>query len=310
LVEKLFDDGVGEYADQIGIVGQDIEGAGTWNVGIRSEWRNSCYELAFHPKVPGLLWGAWSGRHNLPGEELSGNRYEIGGVAVSADGGATWQPSENAGLPNRPVTSICFDRRLKGPTLYAAVFGGGVYASRDGGKRWEAMNDGLPGDARAWRLRQGPDDTLFLICARSKPGGVWRYEEAARRWRRADTGFADVRDLMVGKDAKKDGGFLAIAVAGEGGGVHVSNDAGTTWRRIFDQGVTSLDCTADGRTWWACGAGLWRSTDGGGTWSKLPFPFAQLNDVTIDPADAKTVWIGSAGGGIFKGPSTSKKAGK
>lgn len=285
---------------------------GTWNMGLRSEWRNSCYELAFHPKEAGLLWGAWSGCHNLPGADLGGGRHEVGGVAISKDGGASWTPCENAGLPDRPATSVCLDRRLKGPTLYAAVFGSGVFASRDGGQRWEAMNDGLPGDARAWRLRQAPDDALYLACARGRPGGVWRYDEAGKRWRRLDTApaFADVRDLVVGRNAKKEAGFLAVAVAGEGGGGFVSEDGGASWKRLFDQPITSLDCTPDRRTWWACGDGLWRSGDGGATWTKHEFPFAQLNDVTVDPADPKLVWIGSAGGGIFKGPLAPGQGGR
>lgn len=278
--------------------------AGVWNIGIKSEWRNSCYDLALHPKEAGLMWGAWSGKHNLPLDDLGGGRHEVGGVAVSKDGGASWTPFENAGLPEKPVTSVCLDRRLKGPTVYTAVFGGGIFVSRDGGVRWEAMNDGLPGDARAWRLRQAPDDALYLICARGRPGGIWRFDEPGKRWRRLDSSpvFADVRDLVVGRDAKKEAGFLAVAVSGEGGGGFISEDAGATWKRIFDQPATSLDCTPDRRTWWACGAGLWRSGDGGATWAKLDFPFAQLNDVTVDPNDPKLVWIGSAGGGIFKGP--------
>ncbi len=86
--------------------------AGIWNAGIKSEWRNSCYEIAVDRRNPARIFGGFSGLHNLPlsSPEAAG-RYNTGGLAVSNDGGNTWTPLERSGLPEKPATSVLLDRR-------------------------------------------------------------------------------------------------------------------------------------------------------------------------------------------------------
>ena len=278
---------------------------GIWNKGIKSAWRNSCYDLAFHPKKKGVMWGGFSGRHNLPGK-LTGSKYEIGGVALSQDGGKSWQAFEDAGLPDKPVTSVCYDHRAKGVTLYAAVYGTGVFVSRNGGQQWAKMSNGLPNNAYAWRLALSSDGTLYLICTHAKPGGVWRFDKKEQRWHRIDNGkLSDVRDIVLSKDKEWDPNYIAVAAFGDNGGVYVSEDAGSQWKRIMDKPVRTVDCTPDKKIWYAAGRGLWRSANGK-TWQQLEFPFTDLNDVTIDPTRPETLWIGTTGGGVFRGETGVK----
>ena len=45
------------------------DGGETWTgstAGIPRDWRNTTYALAFDPEVPGLVWGAFGGTHDLP----------------------------------------------------------------------------------------------------------------------------------------------------------------------------------------------------------------------------------------------------
>ncbi len=278
---------------------------GIWNTGIKSEWRNSCYELAVDRRVPGHLYGAFSGFHNLPGADFAPGGHGIGGVAESSDGGKSWTPFEKSGLPELPCTSVLIDR--KSGALYVAVYSSGVYRSTNGGKNFEAVNAGLPGSPLVWRLRQTPDNTIYLACTRGKPGGVWKFEEGKSAWSRVDKSpaLADIRDLRVmesgGKENEK---FLIAAVEGQDGGVYASSDGGETWKKVFATPVRSADRSPDGKTWVAGGEGLFHSLDGGANWAKMnDFPFGGIDDTTLNPRNPGEVWIGTSGCGVFKGSS-------
>jgi photosystem II stability/assembly factor-like uncharacterized protein len=105
--------------------------------------------------------------------------------------------------------------------------------------------------------------------------------------------------VLEGKNNEK---FVAIAVEGDQGGVYASNDAGASWKKLTEGRMRSVDRSADGRVWVAAGQGLTRSVDGGATWTKLSeFPFAAINDVTLNPRNPGEIWVGTAGCGIYKG---------
>jgi hypothetical protein len=37
-----------------------------WEDSKAAPWRNTCYELAFDPDIPGKIWGAFSNVHDIP----------------------------------------------------------------------------------------------------------------------------------------------------------------------------------------------------------------------------------------------------
>ncbi len=74
------------------------------------------------------------------------------GVAVSMDGGTTWQ-MRNAGLPRADATSIVFDP-LQAGRIYAAIPDEAIYVSEDAGLSW--VKDGLDG-SRVTRMRFAPE---------------------------------------------------------------------------------------------------------------------------------------------------------
>ena len=278
---------------------------GYWNNGIKSEWRNSCYELTVDRKTPGHLYGAFSGFHNLPQADFAPGQHSVGGVAESSDGGKSWAPFEKNGLPEQPCTSVLIDRRSA--ALFVAVYGSGVYRSSNGGKTFEQVNTGLPANPLVWRLRQTPDNSIYLACTRGKPGGVWKFDDGKSSWTRVDKSpaLSDVRDMRVmetgGKDNDK---FIAVAVEGQDGGVYASNDGGDSWKKLFATPVRSVDRSPDGRTWVAGGDAPYHSLDGGANWVKMnDFPFQGINDVTLNPRNPGEVWVGTAGCGVYKGSS-------
>jgi photosystem II stability/assembly factor-like uncharacterized protein len=271
---------------------------GYWNHGIKSEWRNSTYAFAFDLKQPGRVYAAQSGVHDLPGKDVGDGDKGVGGVAVSNDNGKTWTPFEKNGLPEKICTSVVVDARDSN-LLYSALYTDGVYRSPDAGKNWERISEGLPSPIRAWRLRQAPDNALYLICANKKPGGIWKLDESAKKWSRVDSNFESVLDLVTGPK-----GFMAVAVGGTQGGVHASDDNGKTWKKLYSGEAMSVDFSADKRVWVIGGRrGVIKSLDGGATWTESPdVPFPFMNHVKLNPKNPGEVWLGSAGCGVIKGP--------
>ena len=107
--------------------------------GMPQDWRNTTYGVAFDPDKAGVMWGAFSGTHDLPRPKMWRSRdpdtYR-GGVGISRDGGRTWSPAR--GLPAGAVTHVLVDSRSPAGsrTVYACVFGRGVFKSTDGGETW------------------------------------------------------------------------------------------------------------------------------------------------------------------------------
>ena len=169
-----------------------------WDKDTWAPWRNTCYEIAFDPEIPGKMWGGFSNVHDIPNDNIISERHGHngpGGVCLSRDFGASWK-AEAQGLPLRPVTSIVLDPRSpkNARTLYAGVFLEGVYKSTDDGKTWTLKKTGLghASNMRVSRVILHQDGTLFaMICAmRPGPGrplssegvGLYRSKDGAETW--------------------------------------------------------------------------------------------------------------------------------
>ena len=133
------------------------DGGRSWipsSEGMPQNWRNTTYWVVLDPDEPGFMWGAFSGTHDLPRPKMwrgrDPERYR-GGVGISHDGGRTWTPAP--GLPLGAVTHILLDPASpRGHrTLYACLFGRGVFKSTDGGATWTMKNDG-PASASTVRV--------------------------------------------------------------------------------------------------------------------------------------------------------------
>ncbi len=160
------------------------DGGETWtgsSTGIPVEWRNTTYWLAFDPEVKDLVWGGFSGTHDLPRPKMwrrtDPGRFK-GGVAVSTDGARHWTVSSR-GMEESAITHVLVDPRSpKGRrTLYATAFGRGVYKSTDHGASWRLANDGLAADPATSRSRGGSRSSrtarsTWSSRARSEGGAI------------------------------------------------------------------------------------------------------------------------------------------
>ena len=148
------------------------------------DWRNTTYWVAFDPDRAGVMWGAFSGTHDLPRPKMWRTRDPAtyrGGVGVSRDGGRSWSPAK--GLPAGAVTHVLVDPRspVQSRTVYACLFGRGVFKSSDDGVTWSAKNEGLAGPQPfAWRVTLSPNGRLYLVVARRSENGRHR---GRGRWR-------------------------------------------------------------------------------------------------------------------------------
>jgi photosystem II stability/assembly factor-like uncharacterized protein len=298
--------------------------------GVPEAWSNSTYWVTFDPAVPGKMWGAMSGTHDLPRAKMwrktDVSKYE-GGVCVSVDGGRTWKPSNN-GMAETAPTHILLDPSSPAGkrVLWVAAMGRGVYKSKDDGATWTLKNDGIVQlKPLAWRLARASDGTLYVVIARRSEdgsigtpgdGAVYKSSDGAETWKpvklppetNGPNGLAiDPRDpqrLYLAAWAR------ATGTHGTGGGIYLSTNGGDTWRPVLDVDQHVYDVTIephDANILYAAGfeSSAWRSSDRGEHWARIPgFNFKWGQRVMPDLADSRMIYIDTFGGGVWHGPSS------
>ena len=303
-----------------------------WDKNSWAPWRNTCYEMAFDPDTPGKIWGAFSNVHDIPNDNIISERHghdRPGGVCISRDFAASWKP-EATGIPPKAVTSIVLDPASpkNNRTLYAGVFGQGVYKSTDDGKTWTLKKNGLghPQNMRVSRVALHPDGTLFaMICAKRPAArepligegvGLYRSVDAAETWQKVNVSqtFLYPKDFSVHPDNSK---VILIGTCdanrdNELGGLWRTTDGGRTFKRIGRQARQTFGGyfhpTNEGwiymtLTEGAPGPGLWLSQDDGRTWQSFnDLPFSNIQRVVFDPSDPAIIYVTTFGGSVWRGP--------
>jgi photosystem II stability/assembly factor-like uncharacterized protein len=317
----------------IGLFRSD-DGGATWtgsSAGVPKEWRNTGYWVEFDPEVRGLVWGAFSGTHDLPRPKMwrrSDPAGYRGGVAVSRDGGRTWTPlPASGGFPESAVTHLLLDpQSAPGKRrIWATAFGRGVFRSDDDGRTWARKSEGIEGEQPfAWRLHRTSDATLYVVVARrsergrigdADDGALYRSIDGGDRWTKLTLPAGTNGPNGLTSDPR-DSQRLYLAAWGvatpggdTGGGLFVSTDAGTTWRNLLPKVQHVYDVTLDPRNAdvvYVCGfdRGAWRSADRGQTWTRLRgYNFQWGQRVVPDRADPSRVYITTFGGSLWRGPA-------
>ncbi len=312
---------------------RSLDGGKTWEWWARNgrpPWENTCYQLAFDPKIPGKIWGAFSDVHDIPNDNIISGRHRSdlpGGVCVSTDYGAKWKPC-SIGLPPKATTSIVIDPRspVNSRTLYAGQFGGGVFKSTDSGATWHAINTGLGSkvNLRVCRIYLHPDGSLFALVTALRQGGeyrmdgvgLYRFDPKRNSW----TWINRTHPLYWPKDFTVDPHNSKIIYVGacdakgeKQGGLYRTTDGGATWKLLarkgpqtfgaylspFHPGWIYMTLTED-----APGAGLWLSKDNGKTWMPVSdMPFGNVQRIAFDPREPNAIFATTFGGSVWKGPA-------
>jgi len=280
------------------------------------------------------MWSVNSGTHDLPRPKMwrhqDPTNYK-GGVCISEDGGKTWRQS-NSGMEETAATHILLDPKspVDARVLYVAGFGRGVYKTIDSGKTWILKNEGITQPQPfGWRLTLASDGTLYVVIARrsedgsignSGDGALYRSKDGAEHWGAVSLpqGVNGPNGLAVDPDSPGRLYLAAWARAsgthGDGGGIFLSEDAGRTWRQVFDRDRHVYDVTVDPNDrniLYATGfeSSAWRSTDRGEHWSRIPgFNFKWGHRVIPDPVDRDKIYVLTFGGSLWHGSVTGQEA--
>ncbi len=300
-----------------------------------SPWGNTFYEIAFDPSVKGRIYAACSARHDIPHWTQTDARPNAkGGVCVSDDHGASWRVLSDR-LPQLPCTSIVIDPKSTPDklTMYVSFYEGGVYKSVDGGKTWEKKSTGLgnAGNMHCYKVRIDPKsgNLYCLITAMREgqntfkvPGGLWKSTDGGENWTDITASAKLLWPTYFAIDPRDENViYISAATAAGGGsqgGLYKTTDGGTTWKHILTDADLAKFCPPSythGMTvqlhpdnpdiiYYGGTHSLWFSKDGGGSFVPYKkFPFLNVQHVTVDPKDPKTIFVSTFGGGVWKGPA-------
>ncbi|MEO8135660.1 MAG: hypothetical protein ABI831_16985 [Betaproteobacteria bacterium] len=247
--------------------------------------------LAVDPQTPNNLYAAG-----------------ISGIFKSTDGGVSWARASN-GITDPTVAAIAIDPATP-TTLYAgSIHGGKLVKSTDGGNSWTPS-----GPTLVVALAINPQATA-TIYASQQQSGLQKSINGGVTW--APIGVGTLPVFPTFKSIVVDPKTPTTLYAGEQSqGVFKSVDGGTTWAATnsgFTTGTIiqilrlAIDPQAPSTLYAAAntssGHGLYKSTNGGASWTQT---FADnsgiigVQAVTVDPQNSANVYIGTFGSGAMR----------
>jgi photosystem II stability/assembly factor-like uncharacterized protein len=187
-------------------------------------------------------------------------------------------------------------------TLYIASASGGIWKSTTQGHLWEPLTDDLPVSAfGAIALARSNPEIVYIGSGEQNNrqsttwgNGVYRSTDGGESW--THTGLVETRHIGKIEVHPRDPDVAYVAALGnlwapnEERGVFRTTDGGTTWEKVLyiDEFTGAVDMVMDPtapdvlyaatyqrqrRTWGfnggGPGSGIWKSMDGGDTWTEL-----------------------------------------
>ncbi len=248
------------------------------------------------------------------------------GVYKSTDAGKTWQ---HMGLAETRHIGKIRVHPQNPDIVYVAALGHafgpnaerGVYKSTDGGQTWRltlhksdkagavdlSIDPNNPRNlfAAIWEAYRSP----WMISSGGPDSGLWRSTDGGETW----TDISENKGLPKGIKGKigvavspaQKGRVWALVEHQPEGGLYRSDDNGETWEKVSgDQRLVSrawyyMHLTADtqdGDTVYVNCLDLWKSTDGGRTFTQIDTPHGDNHDLWIDPKNPRRMIQSNDGG--------------
>ena len=239
------------------------------------------------------------------------------------------------------VEAVAGDPRERN-TFYFGSCGGGVWKTTDGGLYWRNVSDGFFERASVGAIAVAMSDPNVVYagmgeaCIRgnvSHGDGVYRSTDGGRTW--AHLGLAETRNIGKVRVHPHDPDTAFVAALGHAHGpnpergIFRTRDGGKTWKKVLSRGSAAggIDISIDptnpriifASLWEAVrkphqmisggpGSGLFKSTDGGDTWTEisrnrgLPKGVLGKIGVAVSPARPDRVFalIEATDGGVFR----------
>lgn len=253
--------------------------------------------------------------------------------------GMSWR---NIG-PNRGGRSlgIAGSPRRKMEYYFGAV-GGGLWKTTDGGFTWKPVTDGqiASSSVGAVAVSESNPDIVYIGTGETEfrgnimqGDGVYKSPDGGKTWK--NIGLKNTQAIARIRIHPSNPNIVYVSALGhpygpsEDRGVFKTTDGGTTWKKVLYKNDRAgaedlvLDPTNPDviyasiwqvyrtpyKMWGGGGAcGLYKSTDGGGTWTELTTnpglpkgPVGKIG-VTVSPVDPKRVWaiVEANDGGLFR----------
>ncbi|MEE9125879.1 MAG: hypothetical protein V3U11_01950, partial [Planctomycetota bacterium] len=230
---------------------------------------------------------------------------------------------------------------------YFGACGGGVWQTKDAGVTWKNVSDGyFGGSIGAVEVALSDPNVIYAgggeVTVRgnvSHGDGLWKSTDAGRTWK--FMGLGDSQTIPRIRVHPENPDLVYVAALGhlygpnKERGVYRSKDGGKTFEQVLfaNEDAGACDLCLDPRnpriiyasTWrvrrrpWDLSSGgegcaLWKSTDGGDTWTELTknkgMPKGNLGiiGVTVSPANPDRVWaiVEAEKGGVFRSEDAGK----
>lgn len=234
------------------------------------------------------------------------------GIFSSTDSGSSWR-NENNGLNYchmAGVASAADAGKIFCPTLGGGVFVGTV-TSADHTVSWDAAST-LKAEVHHVMVRVDPNNS-DTVYASAYPGGIFKSNDGGLKWQESNFGMASFKI-----DDPRRQGYYAFALAQSdpqtvylglyGVGLYKSTDGAATWmpkngdaRSMRGKTITDLliNPADENNVIVATESGIYRTIDGGSSWSSLNNGLDTLDIRTLAWGDNGQIYAGTRGYEVY-----------